>query len=107
MKLNINFGLTGPKKEVNWYRELMDFPKLLSFNGSKWEWAMYNKIGNDYELTFSQIATHDPSFYADMPSFETMFEYGVSDRCVCGSAYSSFKFDHMRFCPKWKPWSQL
>src|SRR5208282_4593426 len=107
MKLTINFGHNGIKKEVNWYRDLMDFPKLIRFSGSKWEWAMYHNVGNDYELTFSQIPTYDPNFYADMPSFEDMFEWANVDKCVCGSAYSSFSWDHMRFCPKHKSWDKL
>lgn len=107
MKLFIIFGYGTPKKEVNWYRDLMDFPKLIRYSGSKWEWAMYHNIGSDYELTFSQIATYDPNFYADMPGFEDMFEWGNVDKCECGAAYSGFTFDHMRFCKKWKPWDKL
>ena len=107
MKLYINFGLTI-KKEVKWYRDVMDFPKLLRFNGSKWEWAMYQSLGNNYELTFSQIATYDPNYYVDMPSFEEMFEWDNRDKCCCGAAYNSgFTWDHLRYCPKWKPWDKL
>jgi hypothetical protein len=107
MKLVINFGHNGIKKEVDWYRQLMDFPKLIRFSGSKWEWAMYHNVGSTYELTFSQIATYDPNYYVDMPSFEDMFEWGVTDKCVCGAIYSSFQWDHLRYCPKHKPWSQI
>ena len=104
MRLTINFGHHGTKKEVNWYRDLMEFPKLIRFQGLKWEWAMYNTIGEDSELTFSQIPTYDPNFYTDMPSFEDMFEWGQSDKCVCGAVYTSFPWDHMRFCGKWIKW---
>ncbi len=104
MKLTLNFGLNGAKKQIDWYRDLMDFPKLIRFQNAKWEWAIYSNVGKDYELTFSQIPTYDPSFYVDMPSFEDMFEWGATDRCQCGAVYSSFSWDHMRFCPKWTKW---
>ena len=107
MRLIINFGHKGIKKDINWYKALMDFPKLIRFQGAKWEWAMYNNIGADYELTFSQIATYDPNYYADMPSFEEMFEWSGATKCECGAIFSSFAWDHMRFCPKYKPWSQV
>lgn len=103
MKLIINFGLSI-KKEVNWYKDLMDFPKLIKFQGSRWEWAMYNAIGSDYELTFSQIYSYHPHFYAEMPCFEDMFEWGNLDKCCCGAAFSSFPWDHFRMCPKWTKW---
>lgn len=106
MKLIINFGYGGSKKQVDWYRDVMDFPKLLRFQGNKWEWAIYHNVGKDYELTFSQIPTYDPNFYVDMPSFEDMFEFNL-DKCVCGSIYSSFAWDHLRYCPRWKSWDKL
>ncbi len=107
MTLFINFGLNGPKKQVSWYKALMDFPKLIRFGGNCWEWAIYNNIGNDCELTFTQIPTYDPNFYAEMPSFEQMFEWTSGDKCECGSAYTSFPWDHMKYCPKHKPWKQV
>jgi hypothetical protein len=107
MKLTINFGHNGTKKEVNWYRDLMDFPKLMRFQSAKWEWAMYHNTGPDYELTFSQIATYDPNYYVDMPSFEDMFEWGVNDKCECGAIYTSFAWDHLRYCKKYKPWDKI
>lgn len=107
IKIIISFGHEGPKKEVNWYRDLMDFPKLLKFQGLPWEWAMYYEVGKDYELTFSKIPTYDPNFYVEMESFEEKFEWHNSDRCTCGAAWSSFSWDHLRYCGKHKPWSQL
>lgn len=106
LRLTINFGHNGVKKQVNWYKDIMDFPKLLRFQGKSWEWAIYQNMGNDYELTFSQIPTYDPNYYTEMPSYENMFEFSGSDVCECGSAYSSFKFDHMMFCKLWKPWGK-
>lgn len=104
IKLFISFGHDGIKKEVAWYRELMDFPKLLKFRGIPWEWAMYHNVGKDYELTFAKIPTYDPNFYVEMESFEAMFEWTGADKCECGSIYTSFSWDHMRYCKKWTKW---
>jgi hypothetical protein len=105
VKLIINFGHQGIRKEVNWYRDFMDFPKLLKFQGVGWEWVVYTTVGDDYELTFSKIPTYDPNYYASMESYEEMFEWGGDkDKCCCGSIYTSFSFDHMRYCPKWTKW---
>jgi len=106
MKLVINFGL-NIKKEVYWYKDVMDFPKLIRFNGNKWEWSMYQSSGNGYDLIFSQVATYDPNYYVDMPSFEEMFEWDSTNKCECGAIYSSFNWDHLRYCSRWKPWSQV
>lgn len=104
MLLKIKFGSNGLEKQIEWGKKLDDFPKLLNFNGNKWEWFMYNNINvNDYELTFTQLPTYDPNYYADMINFEDLFtsSYNI---CACGAAYSSFNWDHMRFCSLWKPW---
>lgn len=104
MKLVINFGHKGIQKEVDWYQDIMAFPKLIRFQSARWEWATYDAIDNGYELTFSQIPSYDPNFYVDMPSFEDMFEWGSSNKCCCGAIYTSFNWDHMFFCPKWVKW---
>src|ERR1035438_2985912 len=97
-KLTINFGLDGTKKQVNWYKDILDFPKLIRFQSKAWEWAIYNSIGGtDYELTFSQVPSYDPNYYVDMPTFEDMFEYGKGDICECGAIYTSFSWDHLRY----------
>ena len=104
MTLIVRFGM-DIKKEVNWYKDMMAFPKFIRFQGKKWEWAMYNTIGSVNELTFAQLHTYDPNFYIDMESFEEMFEWGSnSDKCECGANYTSFSFDHMRYCKKWTKW---
>jgi hypothetical protein len=106
MKLSINFGLSI-KKQVDWHGNLMDFPKLLRLKSSKWEWVIYAPIGKDYELTYSEIPTYDPNYYVDMPSFEDMFEGGLGSKCECGSAYTSFSFDHLKYCPRHIPWDRI
>ncbi len=110
MRITIRFGFDH-KKEVSWYQDIMDFPKLMKFNGKRWEWFSYqkdpNSSWNDYELTFSELPVYDPSYYSDMKSFEEMFEGAKGDGCECGAAFSSFKWDHMRLCKLWKPWDKI
>jgi hypothetical protein len=107
MKITINFGLSGHKKTIDWYRDIHDFPKNIQFENKKWEWVFYAKDGNgDYTLTFGELSQHDPQFYEDMAIFEDMFK-NYSDGCVCGAAYSPFKWDHLRYCKLWKPWEQI
>jgi hypothetical protein len=104
MYLKIKFGLNGKEKTLSWYQKIEDFPKLLRFEGKKWEWIVYNAIGGgDYELVYSEIPTYDPSFYIDMPSFEELFP-GNEQKCECGAHFSSFSWDHFRYCSKWRPW---
>ena len=107
IRLTLLFGLSGPIRTVNWWKELEDFPKLLNFNGSKWEWVLYevdNTRYTDYTLTFGQLATYDPNFYATMPSYEELF--GGDLTCDCGARFTTFPFDHMFFCKLWKPWDK-
>lgn len=107
MKLIIKFGHDGPKRQVDWWRDVMDFPKLIKFEGKRWERVISSgPYGGAYDLTYSQIPMYDPHYYDEMPSFEEMFEWG-SEKCQCGAVYTSFSWDHMRFCPKYKPWDKL
>ena len=104
MRLKIAFGYKSIEKIVDWNRDVTDFPKLIKFDGRRWEWVTYNSPdGLTYELVFSQIPTFDPNFYADMPDFETMFP-NSEIKCECGARFSSFGFDHMRMCKLWRPW---
>lgn len=104
MRLKVVFGLNSIEKIVIWDKALEDFPKMLTCDGKKWEWLSYNSPdGSEYELIFTQIPTFDPNFYADMPSFESMFPAKVIG-CECGSKFSSFDWDHFRYCGLWRPW---
>jgi len=105
MKITIHFGSEGPQKQINWWKELMDFPKALSYNNKKWEWSFYttDPAGfSDYVLILSQIPSYDPHFYVDMVSFEELF--GSDFKCECGAKFSSFEWDHMFYCSMRTPW---
>lgn len=108
MQLSIKFGLDSGPKLITWDKNINDFPRLIKFQGKKWEWFMYNDIGNGViELNYSQIATYDPNFYIDtMENFEDLFKTNEI-KCECGSAYGPFEWDHFRYCKMWKPWDKL
>jgi hypothetical protein len=105
MKLGIVFGLDTNVKYIDWPKSLHDFPKLLLYSGRKWEWFMYKDGPNGIvELNFTEIPKYDPNYYVDdIECFEDMFGFSKST-CECGAIWSSFSWDHMRFCKLWKPW---
>jgi hypothetical protein len=104
MRLRVDFGQIA-RKEVNWYSPLDDFPRLLSYNGKRYEWFMYDKDKSgqlDYILTFAELPTYDPNYYAEMEDFETMFGGAMGIQCECGAIYTGFPQAHMFYCKKWR-----
>lgn len=104
MRLRIDFGHI--RKEIPWWRPIEEFPKLLSLYGRKYEWFMYKPDATkqvDHILLFSELPSYDPNSMVTMDSWENMFAY-MENNCVCGAAYSSFSWDHMRYCPLWSRW---
>lgn len=102
MKIQASFGIDGIKREVNWWGNIQDFPKLFSFKEKKWEWVMYDKDPTqrvDYILIFSELPPSDPLFYQDMEDFDKRFL--IINKCECGALYTSFPDFHMTFCPLW------
>lgn len=104
MRFRVDFGESGPKKEISWYQSLESFPKLLRQGGKKWEWFMYDKDKSgmyDYVLIFVPLPTYDPNYCVDMPDIDEMLGVRGGDKCECGAIYTSFPNAHMFFCPKW------
>jgi hypothetical protein len=104
MRLRVDFGTHGKRREIVWWQPLEDFPKLFQFEGKKWEWFMYDadKSGHvDFILTYSELPSYDPNFYADMDDFDEKFGHRL-DPCQCGAKYTSFPQIHLFFCPQWK-----
>lgn len=105
MKLRVDFGLNGPKREIAWWDALSSFPKYFSLDGKKWEWVLYDKDPSrnyDHILTYSEITSKDRSFNEPMEDFDIKFTN--TEKCECGALYSSFPWDHMRFCKLWRRW---
>ena len=105
MRLRIDFGVNGARKEVGWYKSLDDFPHFFTYGGKKWEWAAYDRDFSgdiDYVLIYSEIPHFDPNYYTDMPSWESIFGIRTSNGCECGSIYTSFPQAHMFYCPMWR-----
>jgi hypothetical protein len=106
VRLRVDFGTHGARKEITWWNSLEDFPPFISYNGKKYEFLMYDRDPSgqvDYTLLFTEIPTYDPNFYSDMPSWETLFGTRGSS-CECGAIYTSFPWDHMRYCSLWRKW---
>ena len=103
MRLRVDFGISA-YREVTWAGQLMDFPRIIKFNSSNYEWAIEDRTGRyDYILTFSKLNTVDPAFNKPVYSWEELFGNG-GYVCECGARHSSFPWDHMRMCKMWRPW---
>lgn len=104
MKLRVEFGINGSKREVNWYRDIEDFPTVISHDGNNWEWVSYEKdpLGHvDWILFFGMLRPHDSEYYSKVPSLDDITGGRMETGCQCGAIYTSFPWDHMRYCPKW------
>ncbi len=108
MKLKIQFGINEPKREVNWWQGIKEFPSLVLYKGNKWEFVMYDKdptMQCDYICIFSEIQSYNPTWHATTyQNIDYLFEAGWGGKCECGAAYTSFPNGHMFMCKKWTKW---
>lgn len=105
MKLILQFGINEPKRQINWWNQIKEFPHLVLYKGKKWEFVMYDEDPSkqvDYICMFGEIQSYDPNWhatiYADISGY---LDSGPGGKCECGSIYTSFPQSHMFFCPKW------
>lgn len=95
-------------REINWYKSLDDFPKLIKFLGRNYEWFFYDKDLSgkaDMILTFSELPSYDPNYGVLCTDWHELFESnGWQGGCQCGARHTSFPDFHMFFCPKWTKW---
>lgn len=109
MKIKIHFGLMVTQ-ETTWYDSIDNFPPLLTHKGIKYELLFSNKQHTkpyDYILTFVELQEHDMNYHVNCFSWEGRFASTMPGDCQCGAAFTSFTWDHMRFCAKWVPWDRL
>lgn len=106
MKLTLKFGLYNPPRMANWWDDITKFPSLVLYKGKKWEFVIYDHDPSGetaWICIFSEIAMHDTNWYSmDYVDIDHLL-HNVSG-CDCGAQYTSFSWDHMRFCPKWSKW---
>lgn len=107
MKLKMHFGLNEPARIINWWQTIKDFPPLVLYKKKKWEFAIYDTDQSkqvDYICHFSPLQTYDPNWHATTyVDIDYLFNTGYG-KCECGAEYTSFPWDHMKFCPKWTKW---
>lgn len=105
VKLRIDFGYNGTRREVTWWQQLSDFPTAVLFNGERWEWVSFEKdySGNfDQILLFGRMSPGDAR-WMECVDFENRFGTSSTyDTCQCGSIHSSAPQFHMFYCPKWR-----
>lgn len=105
MKLNIKFGLLGDK-EVDWWKSIDNFPKTIRYLNVVYEWVFYDDDDShkyDKILWFSEMKKYDLRYNDEHEDWNHIFENHKLS-CSCGARYSSFPWDHMRFCSEWKKW---
>ncbi len=103
MKIRVQFGLVDTK-EVVWWRELDNFPKLIKFSGKNFEWVFYDKdpAGKvDHVLTFAELSSYDPNYLTFCYTWAELFGE-KSNGCECGSKYDKNSPDgHFFYCKMW------
>jgi hypothetical protein len=104
MKLKIHLG-QGKIATVSWYKSILEFPKIVSYNNKIWEWVFYDVDKSksfDYILQYSEKTNYNPANYEEEPvSLETFFPLWASETCECGAIYDRhFPDIHSPWCPK-------
>jgi hypothetical protein len=106
MRLKIQFGLIN-YDEMDWWRPLEDFPHIIKYLGSNYEWVLYDKdlTGRvDMILVYSEISRHDPRYGISCTLWNDL-NRSESNDCQCGARFDRhFPNSHMMFCRKWIKW---
>jgi hypothetical protein len=101
MKIIVEFGYPGVRREVEWWRDIMDLPKKVQFDGEVWEFFMYDVADSGFDwhcyYTRSKAKGLGDTY---VPRFEDAFCIPITT-CQCGSMYTGFPQFHMFYCPKW------
>lgn len=105
MKLSLQFGLNEPKRKINWWQTIKEFPYLVLYKDKKWEFVIYEEDPTkqvDYICTFGEIHSYDPNWHStEYVDISAYLDNGWGGKCECGAVYTSFPQMHMIFCPKW------
>lgn len=106
MKLRVDFGYL--RKETMWFKDLTDFPLVITKSGQNWEWLCHDIDPSgefDHVLTFTlQSAFSALNMVGQPTKFEDLFPddpYG----CQCGAKYErGFENAHYGYCPRFRKW---
>ena len=103
MKIKVIFGLFGPKKYIDWYRDVNEMPKLLKYKDKTWEFVREQKDPNGQLMAiYNEIYHKTGEYQGYIEHFEYTFKFMIEESCVCGSIHTSFPNNHMIYCPLWK-----
>lgn len=111
LKLSLDFG-SQYKRDVTWNQEIMQFPKVLTYKNTTWEWYFYDKDTSglyDYKLMFKPLKNYVPQanpygIELPVPDLDEMFGsyYNRSNECDCGARYDRhFPNVHSYWCKAW------
>jgi hypothetical protein len=108
MKLSLHLGLAEPRRTVYWWSPIANFPTFILYKGNKFELVGYQKDNFDqidYNCYFIEVHKADPNYRKDYMNIDYLLNKDNDlNKCDCGAEFSSFPWDHMRFCQSWKPW---
>jgi hypothetical protein len=104
MRLKLQFGLNEPKREVNWWDTIKNFPTMVLYKNRKWRFTYYEPDEtkqSDFICTFSEILSSGLTYHiATYQNIDYLFDTGWGGSCECGQAYEPGS-RHMFFCNKW------
>jgi len=106
MKIRIEFGLVSGEEDVNWYKSVDDFPRVMRYQGDVYEYYTHKlEHYKPFEYTFVfHITSNFKSSYWSISTFQQLFNNYVDNSCGCGAKYDRHAPNsHMFYCPKWKP----
>jgi hypothetical protein len=107
MKLRVTFGLLH-KREISFWKHLDDFPKLIKFLGRNYRLDHIDRFPMPLDLVdaiifFTELSSWDPEYDSYCSSWNDLFP-SSDNGCDCGAGHTSFEWDHMFYCPKWRSW---
>lgn len=108
IKITVIFNAGGPQKEVYWHDDLLNFPKVITFQGNCYEWITCNLNSDGISATLLLGSASIHAYPFPVPSFERMFEEKTElikiNECTCGARYDrEFPNNHMFMCKLWSP----
>lgn len=102
MRIRINFGIIDTK-EIDWPKDVSDFPTIVKFLGSNYEFVLYDDDITktvDKIFYFSELPRYDPNYGVDCITWSEIANESPTT-CECGSRYGG---GHFFYCKLWRRW---
>ena len=101
--MTINVVMPTCDFKMQWHKDILDFPKVISFFTTYYEWVAYDRSKNpgvDYELIFGKIGDDDVrTKWPNIPDLIDLLNERVV--CECGSKKLGHP-SHSSWCPEFR-----